>query len=72
LDGYPDELEAENALAVAKKALAKLIPDSYSDAHTDKIDKRKIAGRLSIKLTGQGYSFDLINRTVEKVLRDLE
>ncbi|MDR0817471.1 MAG: recombination regulator RecX [Clostridiales Family XIII bacterium] len=66
-EGYPEDVEEANALVVARKALDKL-PDDLDK----RADRRKIAGKISIKLTGQGYNFDLINRTVEKVLGDLE
>jgi regulatory protein len=66
-EGYPEEVEAENALAVAVRALEKLSGNGSIDIKTD---RSRIAGKISIKMTGQGYNFDLINRTVEKVLRD--
>jgi regulatory protein len=59
--GFPEEVERENATALAEKALANL-PDGA--------DRRLVVRRVSLKLTSQGYGFDLIDRIIYSVVGD--
>ncbi|MDR0852345.1 MAG: recombination regulator RecX [Clostridiales Family XIII bacterium] len=59
-DGYPAETERENAMIIATKATSEM---------RDDVPKTQIARRISLKLTGQGYNFDVINSVIDEIIR---
>jgi len=57
--GFPEEIEYENAAALAAKVIANL-PEGT--------DRRRAAQRVSRKLIAQGYSFDQINSIIAQAI----
>ncbi|MDR3224682.1 MAG: RecX family transcriptional regulator [Clostridiales Family XIII bacterium] len=55
--GFADEIERENAVALTEKIIAGL-PEGT--------DRRFAAQRISRRLIGQGYQFDLINSVIDE------
>jgi regulatory protein len=58
-DGYPHDVERENALALAEKILASLPAG---------LDGRKKAQKLNSRLVTQGYGFDLVHSVIGRLL----
>jgi regulatory protein len=58
-EGYPEDVERDNALALAEKILASL-PDG--------LDRRKKAQKLNSRLVTQGYGYDIVNSVVGRLL----
>lgn len=59
--GFPEEVERENAVFLAQKALANLPAGT---------DRRLAARRVYLKLASQGYDFGLIDSVIYSVMGD--
>jgi regulatory protein len=58
-EGFPEELELKNAVTLAQKVVGTL---------PENTDKRIRERKVFLKLTGQGYNFDVINMAMNRVI----